>query len=326
MQGDHEENRRLSERMTAAARQLGDPIRLAMALNNLGISAQDYGDYETAAVMFSEADSLAAQARSPRIRMIMKNSVGMVSRLQGQHQRARHVLDDVITVARQTGDDMMLCGALDSIAPSLIALGEIELADRYWRESTSIARVISDHVVLLADLVGLAQVASIRQDDCRALRLAAGARAASARWSLSFVLDINSRCDATVAASRSRLGQAAAERCWNEGSALTDVALVQYALDHEARALDDSGPLTRRELEVVRLVAAGKTNRQIAAALFLSERGAEGHVERIRNKLGFHSRAEIAAWAVARGLVDTREKEKGTLAGPPTRTRKHRTL
>lgn len=55
--------------------------------------------------------------------------------------------------------------------------------------------------------------------------------------------------------------------------------------------------LTPREREVAKLVAEGLTNRQIAERLVVSERTAEGHVEQIRNKLGFHSRSQIAAWA-----------------------------
>jgi non-specific serine/threonine protein kinase len=59
--------------------------------------------------------------------------------------------------------------------------------------------------------------------------------------------------------------------------------------------------ITAREREVAALVAQGLTNRAIADVLVISERTAEGHVEQIRNKLGFHSRAQIAAW-VARGM------------------------
>jgi DNA-binding CsgD family transcriptional regulator/sugar lactone lactonase YvrE len=54
--------------------------------------------------------------------------------------------------------------------------------------------------------------------------------------------------------------------------------------------------LSPREREVATLVAEGLSNRQIAEKLVISERTAEGHVEQIRNKLGFHSRAQIAAW------------------------------
>jgi DNA-binding CsgD family transcriptional regulator len=60
------------------------------------------------------------------------------------------------------------------------------------------------------------------------------------------------------------------------------------------------GPLTPREQEVAALVAEGLSNRQIASRLRLSERTAENHVTNILNKLGFDSRARIAAWYTAR--------------------------
>ena len=61
--------------------------------------------------------------------------------------------------------------------------------------------------------------------------------------------------------------------------------------------------LTRREGEVLRLIAAGKSNREIAAALFLSPRTAERHVANIYLKLGAHSKAEAAAYALRHGLA-----------------------
>jgi DNA-binding NarL/FixJ family response regulator len=61
-------------------------------------------------------------------------------------------------------------------------------------------------------------------------------------------------------------------------------------------------PLSKRELEVVKLISTGMTNREIATKLFIAERTAEGHVERIRNKLEVRSRTEVAVWAAKRGL------------------------
>lgn len=54
--------------------------------------------------------------------------------------------------------------------------------------------------------------------------------------------------------------------------------------------------LTRRERQVAGLLTEGLTSRAIATRLFISERTAEYHVEQIRNKLGFHARAQVAAW------------------------------
>ncbi len=57
--------------------------------------------------------------------------------------------------------------------------------------------------------------------------------------------------------------------------------------------------LTPRQSEVAALISEGCTNREIAARLGIDERSAEGHVERIRLRLGFRSRAQIAAWHAA---------------------------
>jgi pimeloyl-ACP methyl ester carboxylesterase/DNA-binding CsgD family transcriptional regulator len=57
--------------------------------------------------------------------------------------------------------------------------------------------------------------------------------------------------------------------------------------------------LTKRQAEVARLVSQGLTNREIAQELGIDERSAEGHVERIRVRLGVRSRAQVAAWWVA---------------------------
>jgi DNA-binding CsgD family transcriptional regulator/tetratricopeptide (TPR) repeat protein len=64
------------------------------------------------------------------------------------------------------------------------------------------------------------------------------------------------------------------------------------------------GGLTAREREVAQLVAQGKTSREIAGLLVVSERTAEGHVNNILGKLGFTSRAQIAAWVVETGLAN----------------------
>ena len=62
------------------------------------------------------------------------------------------------------------------------------------------------------------------------------------------------------------------------------------------------GGLTPREAEVAALIVRGRSNREIAQALYLGERTVETHVTNILSKLGFASRAQIAAWAVQRGL------------------------
>jgi len=56
-------------------------------------------------------------------------------------------------------------------------------------------------------------------------------------------------------------------------------------------------------LEVVRLIADGRSNQEIADALFISHRTATTHVRNILNKLGLDSRTAVAAWAIRQGLA-----------------------
>jgi DNA-binding NarL/FixJ family response regulator len=72
----------------------------------------------------------------------------------------------------------------------------------------------------------------------------------------------------------------------------------------EPRDDDPISELTSRELDVLRLVAAGKPNKQIAAELAISERTARTHVSRILRKLRLSSRTQAALWAVREGLVE----------------------
>jgi DNA-binding NarL/FixJ family response regulator len=61
-------------------------------------------------------------------------------------------------------------------------------------------------------------------------------------------------------------------------------------------------PLTQRQAEVAVLIAQGRTNRQIAETLVITEATAERHVANILNKLGLNTRSQVAVWAVGHGL------------------------
>ena len=115
--------------------------------------------------------------------------------------------------------------------------------------------------------------------------------------------------------ARQALGEAAFQAAYGRGLELPARDAVAYALQQSpppsqpptpatSGTPTGAGPgpvaaLTPRELQVARLIAGGRSNKQIAAALVISQRTAENHVEHILAKLGFTSRAQVAAWTAA---------------------------
>ena len=99
---------------------------------------------------------------------------------------------------------------------------------------------------------------------------------------------------------------AAAVRAAHRGELQLDPVIARRLMSslREGRENDPTAELTSRELEVLRLVATGKPNKQIATELEISERTARTHVSRILRKLRLSSRTQAALWAVREGLVD----------------------
>jgi DNA-binding NarL/FixJ family response regulator len=98
----------------------------------------------------------------------------------------------------------------------------------------------------------------------------------------------------------------AAIRAAHRGELPLDPAIAR-GLTSSLRAGSRDGPdpaLTTREREILRLLGAGKTNKEIAAELQISERTARTHVSHILGKLNLTSRTQAALWAVRQGLVE----------------------
>ncbi|WP_432093317.1 ATP-binding protein [Streptomyces sp. bgisy100] len=133
--------------------------------------------------------------------------------------------------------------------------------------------------------------------------------AGSALTGLGHLQAGHQQCEAAL---RAELGDAAYTAAVRAGERLTLEQSVSYALEESPApapppASAASAPLTRREHQVAGLVAEGMTNKGIAAELTISRRTAEGHVEHILTKLGFTSRAQIAAWAARNHDAGARE-------------------
>jgi DNA-binding NarL/FixJ family response regulator len=182
--------------------------------------------------------------------------------------------------------DLFVCGGagltmLDGsvqryLGLAALTLGQTEDAVRHLREA-----------VAVNEREGLAACAALATFDlARALAHggASGRRGRPGDAAEAAALAAAAAAASAAAAAAERLGMAPLLRSARSLSATLDGSVA--------------GPLTRREGEIAALIARGLTNRQIAAALHISERTAENHVQHILTKLGLHTRTQIATWAV----------------------------
>jgi non-specific serine/threonine protein kinase len=304
-QGDPETSRSLADTSVTLARQLVDPELLAYILSSGGMVYSSSGELDTAVRMCNEADSLLKGSSNVRLKMVVKNALGLLAAQRGNYSAARDLLTESIALSRKDSNVPRTAQHLESLANAQLGLGDVEGATTSWTESLSIFRDLNDPYGTIWCLGGLALVAAAHGDHERTLRLAAAADRMSREWSLSTSPFRARQLDEACGQARAALGGRKSDGAWNDGLTMSAVRALEYALDEgksDAGSAADAGPLSKREREVAAMVAAGMTNRQIADRLFIAERTAEGHVERIRNKLGVRSRTEVATWAVEHGI------------------------
>jgi ATP/maltotriose-dependent transcriptional regulator MalT len=113
----------------------------------------------------------------------------------------------------------------------------------------------------------------------------------------------------SLAAARATTTHLGAQPLLAEIEALARRARIRSAADEGAAPPDEVAGLTERELDVLRLVATGRTNPEIGKALYISPKTASVHVSRILAKLDVKTRTEAAGVAHRLGLLDARPDE-----------------
>ncbi|RBO93728.1 putative ATPase [Nocardia puris] len=179
--------------------------------------------------------------------------------------------------------------------------GELLEAAADLRRAVELFRRFDRCVWTASGLDGLAWVAASAGAHERAARLMGAAttirRGSTQRLAHAMTQVVGDKVSDEV---REAMGDSAFRAAFERGAALGTEAAVAYALGDEPAAPEPkpgaAEVLTRREKDVARLVAAGYSNKRIAAELVISVRTAESHVDHIMTKLGFGSRAGIAGW------------------------------
>ena len=291
----------LGEASVATYRTLGDELGAGWALNLLGSIYVYAGKTALAAERFDQALATSADVE---LRVDTLVSIGELKLVVGDVPGARRWLEQAVSEA--SGPE----------GRWLVALGVLFLAiaDYFEREHRR-ARVrldealdtfhmLGNRVVLSGALYVAGALALTEGAPERALRLCGAAMALSDTVRAPLAPGWQDLARSVVIEPATALvGAERAESALAEGARLSaDEAVAEARGSPGPAAAHDEGwgPLSRREREVAVLVARGLTNKQIADQLVIAERTVEGHLERVRGKLGLRSRTQIAVWVVGR--------------------------
>jgi DNA-binding CsgD family transcriptional regulator len=184
-----------------------------------------------------------------------------------------------------------------------------QAASSYFREAVECQRPYDDPTLLPVSLVGQASVLA-RRDPATALQLVAAAWAVRARNGGEFAPYFRAFAERTRAAAAPKVGSNA-DRLWQSGSRLTVDDAIALAFGTTPTGASTSSARRRRtrhalgistrEIDVVRLVAEGLSNKKIARRLHLSIRTVESHLRHVLTKTGLANRTQLATWVRERG-------------------------
>ncbi|MFF0634363.1 LuxR C-terminal-related transcriptional regulator [Nocardia sp. NPDC004151] len=228
--------------------------------------------------------------------------LGVAYAQQGDAGRAAECHQRILSITEECGESLFRSTALGMTAIAAYRQGERSRAQELLRESLRLNRRVRSLLVAALDLEVLAWIAAGADDQRAAVLMGAAANMMRTAPGVAIyfpqMVEAHLECERVV---RGALGTARFDTIWRRGRAMRVNAAVAYALNEER---PDDTPragattLTKRERQVAGLVAEGLTNKQIATQLVIAQRTVDAHVEHILAKLGFNSRAQIAAWIV----------------------------
>jgi predicted ATPase/DNA-binding CsgD family transcriptional regulator len=342
-QGDYDHADELCRAALELSRSLGDPKGVAEAVTGVALVKRTRGEYREAETLFQEALSvydelgdaegtartldrfaiaLTLAGEADRARPLFERSLELSRRLEdstgvalalhglvyarpaGTHVAAQARLDESLAILRGLGDRRNLAKVIWSAGDVEADFGHLEAAAGYLEEALTLMVEFGDRWFCGVTLEGAACLAAKSGDAERAARLFGSADQVWTAIKAPLPAGFRERHDLVLTDVRSRLGDARFTAAYDDGRQLplrATIELVRPA--HDTAGVDAPEGLTRREVEVLALVANGNTDAEVAEHLVVSLRTVHAHLRSVYRKLGVHSRSAATRYALEHGLA-----------------------
>lgn len=291
------------------AEELGDRSMLAHALFVQGVCRFRKDEYELATLDWERALILFRELDDSSMEIRILTYLGTMARHQGNLMQSRAVLEEALSLARSSDLKVIIAHALGSLGSTVERLGDDRAAfDFYFERLILICelgdpRDIADSIERIANLarrgnkldyaVCLLGVASV-------LRQQAGG--------LSYRVTVDGDIDRELSGLRAIVPDVEFRAAWDRGRRMALEDAVELAFQSREAVQDEHRPatpggLTPRELEVLALMASGKSNSEMADELYLSIRTVERHVSNIYRKIDAHNRTDATRYALQHKII-----------------------
>jgi predicted ATPase/DNA-binding CsgD family transcriptional regulator len=324
-QDEQTQARSLLEESLTLFSERGDKLGLAWALQFLARALVAQGDYTRAYTLAGESVALCREMKNKTVLAFGLDLMGQVALYQGDASTARSLLEEALALLREMGEQRNIAYVLFHLADVAVAQGDEAAARSLYQESLALFRQLDDKRGFASCLQRWAGMAARRGEAMLAARLWGVAEVlgeASGPRSPLILHVARPDDDHLVRVVRAQLGVQAFSSAWTEGQLMTlEQAFAIQGQPHTsqgaaARRATKAGTekytragslspneLSGREIEVLRLVAQGLTDAQIAEILVISPRTVNAHLRSIYSKLGMTSRHAATRYAIEHRLV-----------------------
>ncbi|HVB62531.1 MAG TPA: tetratricopeptide repeat protein [Ktedonobacteraceae bacterium] len=315
-QGDAEKALQLWNEQLALVRALNDRLNIVAVLNHLGYVTGSHGDMIQAESLLQESQAIAQEIGFKNGLTQARSYLSQFARSQDKLALAAELARDCLTLFREMGEPLLITYQLNVLGEIERDLGNLTQAQALFVEGLLLTQKVGYLPYIGWHLFGLATLAGVERQPLLAARLFGAVEAVLAD---EFEADPLERVqyDRQVASVRAQLADHDFVSAWDEGRALTpeqaflssryapDMTPTAQATSLAQPAATSAYPdeLTRREVEVLRLLAKGWTDAQIAEHLVISPRTVNKHTTSIYSKIDVSSRSAATRYALEKKLA-----------------------
>ncbi len=288
---------------------------LGFIVAQLALAKIERGQLDPARDLALELVAHARARPNPAVSARAEYVIALLAAATGQHAEALGLLETAAALQRKHDVLPELVDSQVARAHALFELGKTGPPQEALAEAAAAAHAAGDRARALQALEAIARHA-VAERPHAAVRLVSATSSMRLNRGIARAPRGTRVLDGWLAATRAKLGSRAYREAWDAGQQLHEDEVLRLGQDLALTRVEaaSSGPaetLTRRQQEIVTLLASGMSTGQISSRLVISLGTMRTHMDHIRRKLGVHTRAEVVAWAVRHldGGVATRHFE-----------------